>query len=129
MPAVFTARTGRDHWEVLLRARAIENGRGSSPHRRSADRRASRTDVRWSSILWGTVIAQAPDSVMVVHADLDLDRVAEVAWDPGAREPTTGRVRGWIVGLGNRESRDSVAALPTPGMFPSGSDSVGEAPS
>ena len=26
VPAVFTARTGRDHWEVLLRARAIENG-------------------------------------------------------------------------------------------------------
>ena len=26
VPAVFTERTGRDHWEVLLRARAIENG-------------------------------------------------------------------------------------------------------
>jgi predicted amidohydrolase len=25
VPAVFTERTGRDHWEVLLRARAIEN--------------------------------------------------------------------------------------------------------
>ena len=43
VPANFTERTGRDHWEVLLRARAIENGARTSWHpRRSAARRVSR---------------------------------------------------------------------------------------
>ena len=42
VPAAFTLATTRDHWEVLLRARAIENQASSSPPTRSAStRRAS----------------------------------------------------------------------------------------
>jgi deaminated glutathione amidase len=79
VPAAFTERTGRDHWEVLLRARAIENGAfilapsqiGGPPGQPSYGR---------SMVIdpWGTVIAQAPDAVTIVRADLDLDRVAQV---------------------------------------------------
>ena len=79
VPAAFTERTGRDHWEVLLRARAIENGafvlapsQIGGPPGQPAYGRSMVIDP------WGTVIAQAPDAVTVVHADLDLDRVAEV---------------------------------------------------
>jgi deaminated glutathione amidase len=79
VPANFTERTGRDHWEVLLRARAIENGAyvlapgqvGGPPGQPSFGR---------SMVIdpWGTVIAQAPDRVGIIRADLDPQRVAAV---------------------------------------------------
>lgn len=79
VPAAFTERTGRDHWEVLLRARAIENGafvlapaQIGGPPGQPTFGRAMVIDP------WGTVIAQAPDAVTIVRADLDLDRVAQV---------------------------------------------------
>jgi len=81
VPSVFTERTGRDHWEVLLRARAIEAGafviapaqfgRGV-PDGIPAFGRSMVVDP------WGTVIAQAPDGEGIVIADLDLDRVTAV---------------------------------------------------
>jgi predicted amidohydrolase len=79
VPANFTEATGRDHWEVLLRARAIENGcfviapaqcgmgGGILAHGRSMI-----VDP------WGIVLAQAPDGPGYVVADLDLDRVRSV---------------------------------------------------
>ncbi len=82
VPAAFTLATGRDHWEVLLRARAIENqvfvlapnqvGR-AEPHFESYGR---------SAIVdpWGVVLATAADGECFVAADLDLaaqDRVRE----------------------------------------------------
>ena len=79
VPSAFTERTGRDHWEVLLRARAIENGafvlapsQIGGPHGQPAFGRSMVVDP------WGTVIAQAPDAVGIVRADLDLDRIAQV---------------------------------------------------
>jgi predicted amidohydrolase len=75
VPSAFTLATGRDHWEVLLRARAIENqvfvvapnqvGR-ADPHYESCGR---------SAIVdpWGVVLATAPDGECFVAADLDLD--------------------------------------------------------
>jgi predicted amidohydrolase len=79
VPSSFTERTGRDHWEVLLRARAIENGAwvvapaqiGGPPGLRSYGR---------SMIVdpWGTVIAQAPDGVGIVRAEIDPDRSSTI---------------------------------------------------
>jgi deaminated glutathione amidase len=80
VPAAFTLATTREHWEVLLRARAIEdqcfvvaaNQVGEhAPGLRSGGR---------SMIVdpWGVVLAQAPDTEGVVLADLDLDRQAEI---------------------------------------------------
>ena len=80
VPSAFTTATGRDHWEVLLRARAIENqafvlaanqfGK-AAPHYDSFGR---------SAIIdpWGLVLAQAADGEGFVAADLDLARLAEV---------------------------------------------------
>jgi predicted amidohydrolase len=73
VPSAFTERTGRDHWEVLIRARAIENqvfviAAGqigfAPPHFRSYGR---------SMIVdpWGVVMAQAADTECFVSADLD----------------------------------------------------------
>jgi predicted amidohydrolase len=79
VPSAFTERTGRDHWEVLLRARAIENGafvlapsQIGGPSGQPAYGRSMVIDP------WGTVIAQAPDAVTTVHAELDLARVDAV---------------------------------------------------
>ncbi len=79
VPANFTERTGRDHWEVLLRARAIENGayvlapaQIGGPPGQPAFGRSMVIDP------WGTVIAQAPDRVGIMRAELDLERVAAV---------------------------------------------------
>ncbi len=76
LPSAFTVATTREHWEVLLRARAIEeqcfviaaNQVGEhAPGLRSGGR---------SMIVdpWGIVLAQAPDAETFVIADLDLDR-------------------------------------------------------
>jgi len=79
VPANFMERTGRDHWEVLLRARAIENGayvlapsQIGGPARFPAFGRSMVIDP------WGTIVAQAPDTVAIIHAELDLDRVDAV---------------------------------------------------
>ena len=74
IPSAFTLGTGKDHWEVLLRARAIENQAfvvapdqvgDTPPHYRSYGR---------SAIVdpWGVVLAVAPDAECFVAADLDL---------------------------------------------------------
>ena len=79
LPAVFTAQTGRDHWEPLLRARAIENGAfvlaagacgAGGPGAIPAWGHSMVVDP------WGRVIAQAGDSEGIVRAELDLDLVS-----------------------------------------------------
>ena len=79
VPSNFTERTGRDHWEVLLRARAIENGayvlapaQIGGPTALPAFGHSMIVDP------WGTVIAQAPDTVGIIRADIETDRVAAV---------------------------------------------------
>ncbi|MBM3673658.1 MAG: carbon-nitrogen hydrolase family protein [Actinobacteria bacterium] len=80
VPSAFTAATGKDHWETLLRARAIENQvfviapnqRGQSTPTLSWHGRSMIVDP------WGVVMAQAPDAECFVTADLDLDAQREV---------------------------------------------------
>ncbi|HEX8344001.1 MAG TPA: carbon-nitrogen hydrolase family protein [Actinoplanes sp.] len=80
VPAAFMLHTGRDHWEVLLRARAIENQCYVIAAGQIGDHEPRRTCFGRSMIIdpWGTVLAQAPDTVGVTVADLDLDRVTDI---------------------------------------------------
>lgn len=80
VPAAFTLETGRDHWDVLVRARAIENGCFVIAPGQYGSRPPGRVTYGRSLIVdpWGTVVAQAPDGTGVIFADLDLDRVGEV---------------------------------------------------
>jgi deaminated glutathione amidase len=82
VPSAFTSATGRDHWEVLLRARAIENQAfvlapnqvGTAPPHFDSFGHSAIVDP------WGVVLATAPDEECFVAADLDLaaqDRVRE----------------------------------------------------
>ena len=80
VPAAFTLATTRDHWETLLRARAIENQAfliaanqvGAHPGGHRSGGRSMIVDP------WGLVLAQAPDRECYVIAELDLERQAEI---------------------------------------------------
>jgi len=80
VPAAFTLTTGRDHWEVLIRARAIENQAfviapnqvGETAPHYSSYGRSMLVDP------WGVVLAQAPDRECFIAADLDLERQEEI---------------------------------------------------
>lgn len=80
LPAAFTERTGRDHWEVLVRARAIEN----QVFMLAAGQVGATTkSMRWygrSMIVdpWGIPLAIAPDRETFVTADLDLEAQREI---------------------------------------------------
>jgi predicted amidohydrolase len=80
VPAAFMMHTGRDHWEVLLRARAIENQCYMLAAGQIGDHEPGRTCFGRSMVVdpWGTVIAQAPDEVGVSVVDIDLDRLARI---------------------------------------------------
>jgi len=80
VPSAFTETTGRDHWEPLLRARAIENQVfviAAGQVGRHADGTVS---YGHSMILdpWGTVLAEASGGEGVAVATLDFARLAEV---------------------------------------------------
>ncbi|HEX8626542.1 MAG TPA: carbon-nitrogen hydrolase family protein [Catenuloplanes sp.] len=80
VPAAFMLHTGRDHWEVLLRARAIENQCFVVAAGQFGDHDPGRTCFGRSMVIdpWGTVLAQAPDTVGMVVVDLDLARLATI---------------------------------------------------
>jgi predicted amidohydrolase len=82
IPSAFTLHTGKDHWEVLLRARAIENSAfvvapnqvGEAPPHYHSYGRSAIVDP------WGVPLATAPDGETFVAAELDFelqDRIRE----------------------------------------------------
>ncbi|MGC1853453.1 MAG: carbon-nitrogen hydrolase family protein [Solirubrobacterales bacterium] len=92
VPSAFTAATGRDHWEVLLRARAIENQVfvlapnqvGEAPPHYSSYGHSAIVDP------WGAVLATAAEGECFVAADLDLaaqERVREQLPSLASRRP------------------------------------------
>ena len=94
VPSAFTRATGRDHWEPLLRARAIENQAfllapnqvGEAPPHFVSGGRSMIVDP------WGVVLATAPDGEHVVLADLDLaaqERIREELPSLVNRRPAT----------------------------------------
>ena len=79
MPADFTMPTGKDHWETILRTRAIENGcyvvapaqYGVKP----------KFQAYANSLVvdpWGNVIARASNHPQVITAEIDLDYLQQV---------------------------------------------------
>jgi len=81
VPAAFTLQTGKDHWEVLLRARAIETQTYVlAPAQWGRYAGGSRACYGHSLIAdpWGHVIAKAQDKVGYVAARLDLEEVERV---------------------------------------------------
>jgi predicted amidohydrolase len=80
VPAAFTLATTRDHWETLVRARAIENQAFVIAANQIGTSGAGNRSGGRSLIVdpWGLVLAQAPDSVGYIVADLDLESQQQI---------------------------------------------------
>jgi nitrilase len=83
LPSAFTQQTGKDHWEVLCRARAIETQTyfcapaQTGPHKIGGE---TRLTYGHSLVVdpWGHVIAKASDRVGIVSTRIDLSYVDQV---------------------------------------------------
>lgn len=80
VPAAFTAFTGKDHWEVLLRARAIENTAWVIAPAQSGMHGHGRASYGHSMIVdpWGVVVARCSDGPGVCVAEVDPEVLARV---------------------------------------------------
>lgn len=80
VPAAFTVPTGKAHWEVLLRARAIEAGVFVAAAAQSGRHEDGRETYGHSLVVnpWGEILLDMGDEVGVGFADVDLAEVAAV---------------------------------------------------
>ena len=80
VPAAFTLHTGKDHWEVLLRARAIENTSWLLAPAQVGRHSEKRTTYGNAMIVdpWGTVVARASDGPGLCLAELSPEVLARV---------------------------------------------------
>jgi nitrilase len=80
VPAAFTHTTGMAHWEVLLRARAIENQCYVLASAQGGTHRNGRRTFGHSMLIgpWGEVRSQLPEGEGVVVGEVDTDFLAEV---------------------------------------------------
>lgn len=80
IPSSFQRETGRAHWHVLLRARAIENACFVIAPALCGDHPGKRTTYGHSLVVdpWGEVLADGGEAPGVVYADLDLAQVDKV---------------------------------------------------
>ena len=97
VPAAFTLQTGKDHWELLLRARAVEN----QAYVVAPAQWGQKADGRWtygrSMIVdpWGTVLATCPDRDGHALATFDLDYLDRLRIDFPALANRRPEAYGW----------------------------------
>ncbi|MFQ5763279.1 MAG: nitrilase-related carbon-nitrogen hydrolase, partial [Candidatus Bathyarchaeia archaeon] len=91
VPSAFTMFTGKDHWQPLIQARAIENQVFIVAANQIGASASGLTFYGRSLIVdpWGITLACAEDKETAIIADLDFDRQAEIR----AELPTLPRVR------------------------------------
>jgi deaminated glutathione amidase len=80
VPAAFTARTGRAHWETLLRARAIENQCYVLAAAQAGEHPGGRRTWGHSMLVdpWGEIVASQAEGEGVVVGDVDPLRIMDV---------------------------------------------------
>lgn len=80
VPAAFTSETGKAHWEVLLRARAIETQCYVVAAAQTGKHNEQRVTHGHAMIVdpWGTVLAQCGESCHVAVAEINLDHLERV---------------------------------------------------
>jgi predicted amidohydrolase len=81
VPSNFTLTTGMAHWELLLRARAVENQAfvlATGQHGFPGGLRKPSYGHSMIVDPWGTVLAQAPEGDAVIAADLDMAALADI---------------------------------------------------
>jgi nitrilase len=80
VPSAFTARTGAAHWEVLVRARSVENLCYTIAANQGGFHLNGRETYGHSMIVdpWGLVLNKLPQGAGVVTAEFDRDRLEKV---------------------------------------------------
>ena len=80
IPAAFTVPTGRDHWEILLRARAIENACFVIAPAQTGTHEDGRETYGHSMVIdpWGTVLLDMGSKEALGFADIDFTQVDAV---------------------------------------------------
>lgn len=80
VPSAFTVPTGQAHWEVLLRARAIENGCYVFAPAQTGSHHGDRETYGHALIIdpWGNVLADAGRKPGIIIADVDMAQVDKV---------------------------------------------------
>ena len=80
IPAAFTLFTGKDHWELLVRARAVENQLYVAAANQWGPHGNGKASFGRSMIVdpWGVVLATAPDEDTVISAELDRTRLERI---------------------------------------------------
>jgi len=79
-PANFATPTGKDHWETILKARAVENG-CYIVAAAQIGRKRGKSDSFGASLVvdpWGTIISKARETACVTMAEIDLDYLDKV---------------------------------------------------
>jgi predicted amidohydrolase len=78
VPAAFTAHSGKAHWHVLLRARAIETGCFVVAPAQSGTHADGRETYGHSLIInpWGEIVTEAEDGDAIIYAALDISATA-----------------------------------------------------
>ncbi|MGB7409260.1 MAG: carbon-nitrogen hydrolase family protein [Pontixanthobacter sp.] len=79
-PAAFTQPTGRDHWHVLQRARAIEGSAYCIAAAQTGHHQDGRATYGHSLVVdpWGKIILDMQDQVGVAFAEIDPERIQQV---------------------------------------------------
>jgi predicted amidohydrolase len=79
-PANFRMATGKDHWEAILRARAIENTCYVVAAGQYGKKRGVSDSFGDSVIIdpWGTIVARAPERAGIAVGEIDLDYLDRV---------------------------------------------------
>lgn len=96
VPAAFTLYTGKDHWELLLRARAVENQCFVAAANEWGVHQGGKASYGRSMIVdpWGVVLVAAPDEDTVVSAELDrgqMERIRQSLPSLANRQPAAYR--------------------------------------
>ena len=80
VPAAFTVPTGKAHWHVLLRARAIEAALFVVAAAQSGQHEDGRSTFGHSLVIdpWGEILIDGGESEKLLFAEIDLERIAEV---------------------------------------------------
>lgn len=80
LPAAFTYTTGKAHWELLLRARAVENQCYVIASAQGGEHESGRRTFGHSMIIdpWGEILDVLPEGEGIVIADLDTTRLQSV---------------------------------------------------
>lgn len=80
-PANFRLETGKDHWEIILRTRAVENTCYVVAAGQIGKKRGGLTTSYGSSMVidpWGTVVARTPEKAGVIIGEIDLDYLDKI---------------------------------------------------